>query len=130
MSEVETATARLEELATNLRTLNAGWALAAVYGEFPRPEITLAGDLLAVLRFFPAPTNPGQPSEASTAAPATDAQSDLCEDCPPNGYPTDKTRCEPCPRRADQGLAREPSSDTCAVPVASDAAGPDSPGAE
>lgn len=23
----------------------------------------------------------------------------LCEDCPPVGYPTDKTRCEPCPRR-------------------------------
>ncbi len=24
----------------------------------------------------------------------------LCEDCPPVGYPTDKTRCAPCPRRA------------------------------
>jgi hypothetical protein len=23
----------------------------------------------------------------------------LCEDCPPVGYPTDDTRCEPCPRR-------------------------------
>lgn len=23
----------------------------------------------------------------------------LCEDCPPDGYPTDKTRCAPCPRR-------------------------------
>lgn len=23
----------------------------------------------------------------------------MCEDCPPVGYPTDKTRCEPCPRR-------------------------------
>lgn len=23
----------------------------------------------------------------------------LCEDCPPAGYPTDKTRCTPCPRR-------------------------------
>lgn len=22
----------------------------------------------------------------------------LCEDCPPVGYPTDKTRCAPCPR--------------------------------
>jgi hypothetical protein len=22
----------------------------------------------------------------------------LCEDCPPIGYPTDKTRCDPCPR--------------------------------
>jgi len=24
----------------------------------------------------------------------------LCSDCPPVGYPTDKTRCLPCPRRA------------------------------
>ncbi len=24
----------------------------------------------------------------------------LCEDCPPVGYPTDETRCLPCPRRA------------------------------
>lgn len=29
--------------------------------------------------------------------PAADAGS-LCEDCPPVGYPTDKTRCDPCPR--------------------------------
>lgn len=26
--------------------------------------------------------------------------SDLCSDCPPPGYPTDATRCEPCPRRS------------------------------
>jgi len=23
----------------------------------------------------------------------------LCEDCPPVGYPTDKTRCDECPRK-------------------------------
>lgn len=23
----------------------------------------------------------------------------LCSDCPPAGYPTDKTRCHDCPRR-------------------------------
>lgn len=28
----------------------------------------------------------------------------LCEGCPPIGYPTDKTRCEPCPRRASPVL--------------------------
>lgn len=22
----------------------------------------------------------------------------LCSDCPPDGYPTDKTRCDACPR--------------------------------
>ncbi len=27
------------------------------------------------------------------------ASASLCEDCPPVGYPTDKTRCTPCPRR-------------------------------
>jgi hypothetical protein len=27
------------------------------------------------------------------------AQEQLCEDCPPIGYPTDATRCIPCPRR-------------------------------
>lgn len=25
--------------------------------------------------------------------------SELCDDCPPVSYPTDKTRCLPCPRR-------------------------------
>ena len=25
--------------------------------------------------------------------------SDLCDDCPPTGCPTGKTRCKPCPRR-------------------------------
>lgn len=31
----------------------------------------------------------------------------LCEDCPPVGYPTDKTRCLPCPRRAPPPEATE-----------------------
>lgn len=26
-----------------------------------------------------------------------------CEDCPPIGYPTDKTRCAQCPRRSENG---------------------------
>ncbi len=39
---------------------------------------------------------------------------DLCSGCPPVGYPTDKTRCKPCPRRTallaapvDQGSTME-----------------------
>jgi hypothetical protein len=32
----------------------------------------------------------------------------LCEDCPPIGYPTDKTRCTPCPRRAPAPVASPP----------------------
>jgi len=34
---------------------------------------------------------------------------DLCSDCPPVGYPTDRTRCSDCPRRADPN---EPDSTT------------------
>lgn len=29
------------------------------------------------------------------------AKDELCDDCPPKGYPTDKTRCKTCPRRPD-----------------------------
>jgi hypothetical protein len=29
-------------------------------------------------------------------------QAKLCSDCPPPDYPTDKTRCLPCPRRSLQ----------------------------
>jgi hypothetical protein len=32
-------------------------------------------------------------------------QTGLCEGCPPVGYPTDATRCAPCPRR-EPPLAR------------------------
>lgn len=28
----------------------------------------------------------------------------LCSDCPPVGYPTDKTRCVECPRRTPKAL--------------------------
>ena len=30
----------------------------------------------------------------------TTKQAVECSDCPPDGYPTDATRCAPCPRRA------------------------------
>lgn len=33
-----------------------------------------------------------EPDAASTG--------ELCSDCPPVNYPTDKTRCAPCPRRS------------------------------
>lgn len=32
--------------------------------------------------------------------------SSLCSDCPPQGYPTDQTRCAPCPRRVPSCLGR------------------------
>ena len=36
----------------------------------------------------------GQPEMANPYDPEDD-----CSDCPPLGYPTDKTRCDECPRR-------------------------------
>lgn len=33
--------------------------------------------------------------------PCPEALAALCDDCPPAGYPTDKTRCEECPRRTE-----------------------------
>lgn len=34
-------------------------------------------------------------------------EAELCADCPPTGYPTDKTRCAPCPRRSDKSGDQE-----------------------
>jgi hypothetical protein len=30
----------------------------------------------------------------------------LCSDCPPTNHPTDKTRCDPCPRRSPDGVTQ------------------------
>lgn len=41
-----------------------------------------------------------RPRMRTPETPATTSKTEtLCEDCPPVGYPTDKTRCTPCPRR-------------------------------
>lgn len=37
------------------------------------------------------------------AADIASGSADLCSDCPPVGYPTDTTRCMPCPRRSENG---------------------------
>lgn len=40
------------------------------------------------------------------AAPGADRTvARLCSDCPPEGYPTDETRCLPCPRRPKHSVA-------------------------
>lgn len=36
-------------------------------------------------------------------------QDALCSDCPPVGYPTDKTRCGMCPRRAIPSYCGHPT---------------------
>jgi hypothetical protein len=33
---------------------------------------------------------------------------ELCSDCPPFGYPTDKTRCDECPRLTEKRDATRP----------------------
>lgn len=35
-------------------------------------------------------------------AASTKPPEQLCSDCPPVGYATDKTRCDPCPRRQER----------------------------
>ncbi len=40
------------------------------------------------------------PKEAATRAQGGTSQP-LCSDCPPAGYPTNKTRCLPCPIREE-----------------------------
>jgi hypothetical protein len=45
------------------------------------------------------------PKPPLTGGAETHSAVALCEDCPAVGYPTDKTRCTPCPRRALTGGA-------------------------
>ena len=47
------------------------------------------------------------PTEERRAELRAKAEAALCSDCPPLGYPTDKTRCLPCPRRAASLLPGE-----------------------
>lgn len=39
-------------------------------------------------------------------APAPESIPEICEDCPPVGYPGDHTRCLPCPRRSPPAAER------------------------
>lgn len=42
-------------------------------------------------------------------------ESELCDDCPPIGYPTDKTRCIPCPRRFISACCHDPMNAKCTL---------------
>lgn len=51
--------------------------------------------------------------------PREAAEAALCSDCPPVGYPTDETRCAPCPRRPPLPAApSEPAEGQEDTPVA------------
>ncbi|MGO4561035.1 hypothetical protein [Rhizobiales bacterium 3FA27D7] len=39
------------------------------------------------------------PAGPAAKETAQNPEGSLCSDCPPKDYPTDKTRCDPCPRR-------------------------------
>ena len=43
-------------------------------------------------------------------------EENTCSDCPPFGYPNDKTRCLPCPRRAQNALDAKESLGGCDIP--------------
>lgn len=52
------------------------------------------------------PDMAGVAEQSGAGAPETPVRcgapaAKLCEDCPPSDYPTNKTRCNPCPRRDD-----------------------------
>ena len=47
----------------------------------------------------PALVDHGEKARAALRSERAEGESiELCEGCPPVGYPTDKTRCTPCPR--------------------------------
>lgn len=94
--------------ADDLRNRNVGsqgvrWvrtecAISAITAALTAPAPAEGDDLTdeqwaKVLDNAPKPNGPLTP-----IAPAVSRDA-LCEDCPPVGYPTDKTRCAPCPRR-------------------------------
>lgn len=48
---------------------------------------------------------------AANARPTQAAQDVFCPNCPPIGYPTDETRCDPCPRRMAHGNGAAPAKE-------------------
>lgn len=95
---------------------------------YRRINVTAAADLLAHARHLRGQVEPGTPYGDLIAGRAaayyilaremereaaqgrgglTEASEELCDDCPPVSYPTDKTRCTPCPRRTPP----QPSAD-------------------
>lgn len=56
---------------------------------------------------MPANDTPGAAEIEAAIDAAMPASDGLCSDCPPAGYPTDATRCLPCPRRDPTPSAAE-----------------------
>jgi hypothetical protein len=52
-------------------------------------------------------------SAAESGSATVENPEELCSDCPPMGYPTDKTRCLPCPRRASLPSEGQPPAQRC-----------------
>lgn len=60
-------------------------------------QVDYVEELLARAEDAPRPDSALAPSTSTASGPGSIA---TCEDCPPVGYPTDKTRCAVCPYRA------------------------------
>lgn len=50
---------------------------------------------------FPSAWTNCRPTETQSSRSSGPNSFGLCEGCPPSDYPTDETRCDPCPRRRD-----------------------------
>ena len=76
--------------------------------DYTRKRVTLAmlRDILEHMVF---------PSVGLSLEPAEVSETKLCEDCPPDNYPTDATRCSECPRRrcVCTGLDADPAVLIC-----------------
>lgn len=104
-----------------------GWEQKVKTGQFGEAELkahTRAGEFLGRHRAFSECVE--ILSRYGSSQPAASAQPTRCEDCPPVGYPTDKTRCAPCDRRADYLVCGRSNGDGTyeAVPTASPAGSP------
>lgn len=100
---------RIGQSQYNLRCANCGW-LGPRIDTTSRPVMNPPADKAEARNR--ANTAPRQADSAAVgrgmagpltepeARPVTPTAQDLCEDCPPIGYPTDETRCTPCPRRS------------------------------
>lgn len=70
----------------------------AMYNLSQRGEMT--DDIRSQMRIMQQEWDKAAAEYRATATPSTAMTAGRCEDCPPVGYPTAKTRCAPCDRRS------------------------------
>lgn len=90
--------------AYQFHTAGPAMSLADRLNEPQPPDEALAAIMAASDEEILAEAQPGEAEEVKAVldealANADRALAELCSDCPPPGYPTEETRCLPCPRR-------------------------------